>query len=297
MYLGISTGNMQEGSFRADTNISVRKKGDPLGTRVELKNINSFKFISDAIEYEIERQIELIESGEKVKQETRLWDTKAHITKAMRSKEEAADYRYFTEPDLPFVEITEDMLNRVKARMPELPQQRFKRYVKEFNLSDYEADILLDDQALAAYFEHAYKHTQSKQLINWILRNVMGYLKEHKVALHDFKVRPEQLAKLVTLLDEGKINNQAALQVFEEVAASGNDPEIIVKELGLEQIQDTGALEAMVQEIIAGNPKQVEQYKAGNEKLFGFFIGQAMKKSQGKGNPQVFNKLFKKHLG
>lgn len=298
MYLDICTGNMQEGAFRADANVSVRKKGDSkLGTKVELKNINSFKFIADAIDYEIERQILLLEDGGTVKQETRLWDTKEHITKPMRSKEQAADYRYFPEPDLPLVEVTEEWINRLAAVMPELPWQRLQRYTKEYGLSAYEADILIEDPALCTYYEQARKLTQSKQLINWILRNLLAYVNDNRIALDQCNMTPDKLTELVELLDQGVINNRAAQEIFDIVAQTGKSPSVVVKEQGFEQIQDTAALEKIVTEIIAQNPQQVHAYKAGNQKLFGFFVGQAMKKSQGKGNPQVFNDLFKKHLG
>ncbi len=297
MYLRISTGNMQEGSFRADTNISVRKKGDPkLGTRAELKNINSFKFIGDAIEYEIQRQIELLESGQKVRQETRLWDVKEQCSKPMRSKEEAADYRYFEDPDLPLVEITEEMISRVKEIMPELPQQRFERYVNMLGISAYEADVLIEDLELCMYFEEALKHTSSKQLINWVLRDIMGLIKNEKISLAECKITPEKLAQLVALIDQGIINNRTAQEIFAIIAKTGQNPEEVVKEKGLQQIGSTEELEKIVKEIIAQNPGNVAEYKAGKEKLFGFFVGQAMSKSQGKANPKILQELLKKYL-
>lgn len=296
-YLGICSGNMEEGAFRADTNVSVKKKSDTkLGTRCELKNINSFKFIGDAVEYEIERQIQLLESGQKVRQETRLWDTKNKKTIMMRSKEEAADYRYFQDPDLPIIEISEKMIDEVKAIMPELPHNRFERYTTKNGLSAYEAEILIDDIELAEYYEKAHALNPSKSVVNWILRDVMGYLKEHKISLAEFKVTPEKLAKLVTLLEKGTINNRAAQEVFKEVALTGNDPEAIVKEKGLEQIGSVDEIETMVKELLAANAAQVADYKAGNAKLFGFFVGQMMQKTKGKGDPKVIQELLKKHL-
>ena len=297
MYLNISTGNMQEGSFRADTNISVRKKGDPkLGTRAELKNINSFKFIGDAIEYEIERQIDLLESGKKVKQETRLWDTKEHISRPMRSKEEAADYRYFEDPDLPLIEITQEMIDAVKVTMPELPEQRFFRYCTQHGISAYEADILIEDPELCAYFEQASQYTSSKSLVNWILRDLMGLLKEEKISLKECKITPEKLANLVDLLDKGIINNRGAQEVFAIVAKTGQKPEDIVKEHGLEQIQSTDEIEKIIKEVIEKNPAQVAEYRSGKEKMFGFFVGQIMQKTQGKGNPKIIQEILKKYL-
>lgn len=296
-YLGISTGNMEEGAFRADTNISVRKKDDPeLGIRCELKNINSFKFIGNAIEYEIERQIDLLESGGTVAQETRLWDTAKKVSKLMRSKEEAADYRYFPDPDLPLVEINDEWISRVEKLLPELPHEKFERLTQEVGLSPYEAEILVDNKELADYFEKACTLTQSKHLINWILRDLMGYLKEHKLNLTQCKITPERMAQLIELLDKGIINAAAAKEVFELVAQTGQAPADVVKEKGLEQIGSVDELEAIVKEIIAHNPAQVEQYKSGKDKMFGFFVGQAMKKTQGKGNPKIIQELLKKHL-
>lgn len=296
-YLDICSGNMEEGAFRADTNISVRKKNtDKLGTKCELKNINSFKFISDAIEYEIERQIVLLESGEKVKQETRLWDTKERKTTLMRSKEEAADYRYFRDPDLPKIQVDGQMIEQVKHHMPELPSEKFQRLVTQNNLTPYEADILVLDRDLANYFEKAAQITQSKQLINWILRDLMGLLKEQNISLEQSKITPDKLAELVDLLDKQVINNRAAQEVFQIMSQTGQGPRAIVQEKGLEQIGSAEELENIVLEIIKANPNQVAQYKAGSDRMFGFFIGQAMQKTKGKGNPQIFTELFKKHL-
>lgn len=297
-YLHICSGNMEEGAFRADTNISVRKKGaKELGTRCELKNINSFKFISDAIEYEIGRQIDLVESGEKVKQETRLWDTKKKMSAPMRSKEEAADYRYFEDPDLPILDVSEELISRARNRLPELPDQKMERFCKEQGLSEYEAAILVDDLELANYFDEACKFTKSKSLINWILRNLIGYLKESKTELRSCKVTPERLAKLVELIENDTINTRVAQEVFEIVAETGNEPEAIVEEKGLKQIGSSEELETIIKEIIDANPKNVEQYKGGKDRLFGFFVGQAMQKTQGKGNPKIIQELLKKHLG
>lgn len=296
-YLGICSGNMEEGAFRADTNVSVKKKTDTkLGTRCELKNINSFKFIGDAIEYEIERQINLLESGQKVRQETRLWNTHKGETAPMRSKEEAADYRYMTDPDLPLLEVPSSMIEAVQKTMPELPFERFNRYTNKNGLSAYEAEILVDDIDLANYYEAAAKFNPNKQVVNWILRDVMGYLKEHKLSLADFKVTPEKLAKLVSLLETGKINNRTAQEVFLEVASTGHDPEKIVSEKGLEQIGSSDEIEVLVKELLAANPSQVAEYKAGKEKMFGFFVGQMMQKTKGKGDPKMIQELLKKHL-
>ncbi len=296
-YLRICTGNMQDGAFRADTNISVRKKGaTKLGTKCELKNINSFKFIGDAIEYEIERQIGMLEQGGKVLQETRLWNTKTHETEVMRTKEEAADYRFFQDPDLPLIEINNELVVRIQKLLPELPDQKFERFCEKMGLSAYEAEILVEDIELANYFDQAAQYTKSKQLVNWILRDVMGYLKEQKISFIEFKITPEKLAAMVNMVDAGKINNTGAKEVFTIVAQTGQDPEDVVKEKGLEQIGSIEQLEKIVQEIIAQNQKQAQQYRDGNERIFGFFIGQAMKKTSGKGNPKILKELFKQYL-
>lgn len=296
-YLNICTGNMEEGAFRADTNISVRPQGqEKLGTKCELKNINSFKFISDAIEYEIERQISVLESGGKIKQETRLWDTKERKTVPMRSKEEAADYRYFQDPDLPIIKVTQQDIEHAQSSMPELPLEKLERLQKQYNLSQYEADILITDKDLAAYYEQAAQSTSSKSLINWILREVMGTLKEQSISIKEFSLSAQQLAKLVNLLENNIINNRAAQEVFALMLKTKQDPEVIVKEHGLEQIGNTAELEKIIANIIEANPKQVSSYKGGQEKLFGFFVGQAMKQTQGKGNPQLINELLKKYL-
>lgn len=296
-YLGICSGNMEDGAFRADTNISVRKKGaTALGTKCELKNINSFKFISDATEYEIERQILLLEDGGKVRQETRLWDTKNRKTIVMRVKEEAADYRYFPEPDLPDVHISDEMIETIKTAMPELPTQKFERLQKQYGLSAYEAAILIDDRAVSDYFEEAVKHTQSKHLINWLLRDVMGHVKEAKIELAEAKITPIKLAQLVDLIEKGVINNRAAKEVFDVVALDGSEPMAVVKEKGLEQMQSTGEVEAIIKALVAQHPDLVAEYKAGRERVFGFFVGQVMQKTKGKGNPQVIQDLLKQYL-
>ena len=300
-YLGICTGNMEEGAFRADTNISVRKKGaEKLGTRIELKNINSFKFIGDAIEYELERQIETIEAGGSIQQETRLWDSKNQVTIVMRSKEEAADYRYFNDPDLPTIITDDAWIARIKKKLPELPHEKFERFIKKNGLSSYEADILVENIELANYFDAAHKISSSKQVINLILRDLLGYIKEHNLILSECKVTPEKLAAIAELVESGTINNRAAKEVFETVAQTGKEPADIVKEKGLEQIGSIEELEKIVQQIIDENPENVEQYRQAPEdrkqRLSGFFVGQAMKKTQGKGNPKIIQELLKKYL-
>lgn len=273
-----------------------------LGTRTELKNINSFKFIGDAVEHEIERQIELLESGQRVRQETRLWDTKAKQTVLMRSKEEAADYRYFSDPDLPLLEVTDEHLERMRKQLPELPEQKLERYCKEMNLTPYEAEILVGDIALARYFEQAYKIHPSKNIVNWILRDVIGYVNDNKISLDECKVTPKVLADIIKLLEKGTINNHAAKIIFEDIASGnilaglGVELTQVVKEKGLEQVGSRDELDAIIKQIVAENPAQVAEYKSGKDKMFGFFVGVAMKKTQGKGNPAIIQELLKKYL-
>lgn len=297
-YLGICSGNMEEGAFRGDTNISVRKKGQKeFGTKCELKNINSFKFISDAIEYEIERQIELLESGQKVRQETRLWNVKEGKTEVMRSKEEAADYRYLDDPDLPKLETSEEFISNIKIQMPELPYEKFERLCSQKGLTPYEAEIIVSDLDLAKYYEQASKLTNSKQLINWVLRELMALLKDQKISLNECKISPTDLAQLVDLLDKDVINNRAAQEVFAIMAKTGQNPEQIVQEKGLQQMGNQEELEEIIKEIINSNPENVIKYKSGNnERLFGFFVGQVMQKTKGKGNPKLINEILKKYL-
>lgn len=297
-YLGICSGNMEEGAFRADTNISVRKKGETkFGTKCELKNINSFKFIGDAVEHEIERQIELLEEGGRVRQETRLWDTKNKRTIVMRSKEVAADYRFFPDPDLPAIDLDDAYIADIAKNMPELPDAKLQRFCTAYGLTVYEADILIDDQELANYFDTAIQYTKSKQLINWILRDLIGYLNEHKITLLNCKVTPQSLAELVDLIDTGKINNHAAKEIFAQIAAHGGKPIDIMQAKGLEQMGASQELEQLVQSIIAQHPQQVGEYRGGNPRLFGFFVGTVMAQTKGKGNPKIIQELLKKHLG
>ncbi|TET06786.1 Asp-tRNA(Asn)/Glu-tRNA(Gln) amidotransferase subunit GatB [Candidatus Dependentiae bacterium] len=296
-YLNIGTGNMEEGAFRADTNVSIRKKGTTkLGIRCELKNINSFKFIGDAIEYEINRQVTLLEHGEDIVQETRLWNAKNKKTFSMRTKEEAADYRYFQEPDLPLLEITNEWIDRIKQHLPELPHEKFERLCTQQGLSPYEAEILVDDIILANYFEEAHQYSKSKQIINWILRDVLGYLKEHGIPLSEFKVTPKKLSEIIELIETGIINVHAAKELFTIVAQTGQAPADIVKEKGFEQIVSIEKLEPIVKEVIASYPNEKKAYLAGKEKLFSFFVGQIMKKTKGKASPQVIQELLKKEL-
>lgn len=297
-YLGISDANMEEGSFRGDINISVKKKSaQKLGTRVEMKNINSFKFITQAIEYEIQRQIEKLEAGGTISQETRLWDTKDNKTVVMRSKENAQDYRYLTDPDLPVVMIDKAWLKRLKAEIPELPHEKLGRFQSEYNLSLYEAEILSGSIDLAQYFENTVKACKApKQVSNWILRDLLAYMNEHKLELEHMKITPEMLGELIIEIERGVINSKIAQDVFLEMALSGKYPSIIIQEKDLKQIGNESELEAVVLEIIKANPDVVKDYLGGNQRVFAFFVGQAMKATKGKGNPSVLQELFKKNL-
>jgi len=297
MYLGICSGNMEDGAFRADTNISVRKKGAAeLGVKCELKNINSFKFIADAIEYEVERQIELIEAGGQVTQQTRLWDSKERKTYSMRSKEGAADYRYFTDPDLPPVCLTQEFIDAIAAKMPELPDTLFARLISEYGLSEYEAEILVNDKSVADYYQQAYAHYKSKLLINWVMRDVLGFCKESKIAIETIALKPSMLADLIELIESGKINSKIAQDVFKEIIKSGELPRDYIARNNLEQLDDEVTLEKIIIELLANNAQQVAAYRGGQVKLFGFFTGQMMVLTKGRGNPQKIQQLLKKHL-
>lgn len=297
-YLGISDANMDEGSFRADVNVSVKQKeAKELGTKIEVKNINSFKFIAQAIDYEIERQIQDIEAGKKISLETRLWDSKKHQTVFMRSKEEAQDYRYFTEPDLPAIEIDDEWLERVNACIPELPHDKFNRFVSDYGLSPYEADILISDQGISRFFEDVVCGcNHAKQASNWILRDLLGYLKEHKVELHQTKLTAQGVAELIIALEKGTINSKVAQEIFVEMIETGTGASAIITSRGLEQISSVDELEKIVRSIIEKNPDIVEKYRSGNERMMAFFVGQAMKETKGKGNPQIIQDLLKKCL-
>lgn len=297
-YLEISDGNMQEGSFRCDANVSVRPKGShEFGTRTELKNINSFRFVEKAIEYEVERQIEILESGGAVVQETRLFDPDKGETRPMRSKEEAMDYRYFPDPDLLPVEITPAMIDRVRAEMPELPDAKRRRFMADHGLSEYDAGILTASRELADYFEAvAQVAGDAKLAANWVMGELTGYLNRENLEIDQAKVSAERLGGLLKRILDNTISGKIAKEVFEAMWAGEGDADEIIERRGLKQITDTSALEAMVDEVIAANPKQVEQFRAGKEKVLGFFVGQIMKATQGKANPAQVNELLRRKL-
>lgn len=297
-YLGICDGNMEEGSFRCDANVSVMPVGsDTFGTRAEIKNVNSFKFVKAAIDYEIARQIELIEDGGKVVQETRLFDPNKGVTRSMRGKEEAHDYRYFPDPDLVPVVISDDWINRVKSELPELPETKFNRFLTEYSLPEYDADVLTSSRPLADYFEQcAQACNNAKSTANWIMGELTRALNDNGIAVENCPVSPAQLAGLIKLIDGGTISGTIAKKVFEEIWKNGGEAAAIVEQQGLAQVSDTGAIESAIDQIMAANIGQVEEYRGGKDKVFGFFVGQVMKAMKGKANPAVVNDLLKQKL-
>lgn len=299
LYLEICDGNMEEGSLRCDANISLRPMGETgLGTKAELKNMNSFRFVKAALEYEIKRQRALLAAGREIVQETRLWDTAANQTVSMRGKEEAHDYRYFPDPDLVPVRISKEWIETLTKNLPELPAARLIRFQAEYDLPEYDAEVLTSDKALADYFEAAVKEfPRPKQVSNWIMVELMRELKKEEAGIAACRVTPTALAHLLSLVEKGAISGKLAKTVFEEMVATGQDPEAIVKEKGLTQISDTGALESLAQEIIAAHPQEVANYRAGKTKVMGFFVGQLMKKTRGQANPQLANEIFQRLLG
>ena len=299
MYLEVCDGNMEEGSFRCDANVSIMPKGETkFGTRAELKNINSFRFVQKAIEYEIKRQKALIMDGGKVVQETRLWDTQKGITVSMRGKEEAHDYRYFPDPDLVPIEIDNGWIEKIRKTLPELPSDKVKRFVADYGIPEYDAEVLSVSRALANYYEETARLSgQPKAASNWIMGDLLRFLKEDDREIEESSVTPTHIAEMIKLIDNGTISGKIAKTVMEEMYKTGKMPEDVVKEKGLVQVTDTGAIEKVIDEVLAENADSVAAYRSGKEKLFGFFVGQVMKKSQGKANPAVLNDLLKKKLG
>ncbi len=296
-YLGTCDGNMQEGSLRADVNVSVRKKGETeLGTRCEIKNVNSIKFMQMAIDYEANRQVDILEEGGSIDQETRLFDIKKNETRSMRTKEDAHDYRYFPDPDLLPLELNDDFINEIKKEIPELPDEKKKRFIEKFNLSPYEANILVSDIETSKYFENVSKNSDVKLATNWITGELFALLNNKSIEITESPITSENLAKLINLIKDGTISGKIAKTVFEIMADSGKDPKKIVEEKGLKQQSDPKELEKIIDKVISDNPKNVEAYKSGKDKLFGFFVGQVMKQSNGKANPQLVNEILKKKL-
>jgi aspartyl-tRNA(Asn)/glutamyl-tRNA(Gln) amidotransferase subunit B len=298
-YIDICDGNMQEGSFRCDANVSIRPKGqEALGTRTELKNINSFKFLEKAINLEVDRQQDILEEGGEVVQETRLYDAVKHQTRSMRSKEEANDYRYFPDPDLLPVEISDELLAEIKSQLPELPVEKKARFVKDFGLSDYDADILTSQKALADYFEATLKDNASnaKLCANWVMGELSAALNKAQKSIQDSPISPQDLSLLIQRIGDDTISGKIAKDVFKAMWDEQGSADDIIEAKGLKQVTDTGAIEAVVDEIIANNAPQVEQFKSGNEKILGFFVGQVMKATQGKANPKIINQILKSKL-
>src|SRR6056300_1803419 len=300
-YLGTCDGNMQEGSLRADVNVSVRPKNSKdFGTRCEIKNVNSIKFMQMAIDYEANRQVDLIEEGKSIDQETRLFDTKKNETRSMRSKEDAHDYRYFPDPDLLPLEVTDEFIDNLKKDIPELPDDKKKRFIDEFKVSPYEATILVSDIDTAKYFEEVVakmgKNQDIKLAVNWITGELFALLNSKNLEISQSPISAKNLAKLVNLIKNGTISGKIAKTIFELMMDGDKDPQIIVEEKGLKQESDPKALEALIDKIINDNREKAIEYKNGKEKLFGFFVGQAMKVSGGKANPQLINEILKKKL-
>ena len=296
-YLGTCDGNMQEGSLRADVNVSVKKKGEEkLGTRCEIKNVNSIKFMQMAIIYEANRQVDLLEDGKIIDQETRLFDTKKNETRSMRSKEDAHDYRYFPDPDLLPLEVTNDLIDKIKKEIPELPDEKKKRFIEKFNLTSYEATILVSDIETSKYFEEVIKDSDIKLATNWITGELFALLNEKNLEISKSPISSKNLSKLINLIKNGTISGKIAKTVFELMIESDKDPELIVNEKGLKQESDPKELENLIDNIIKDNHDKVNEYKSGKDKLFGFFVGQAMKVSGGKANPKLVNEILKNKL-
>ena len=296
-YLGTCDGNMQEGSLRADVNVSVRKKGSKdLGTRCEIKNVNSIKFMQMAIAYEANRQVDLIEEGKKIDQETRLFDTKKNETRSMRSKEDAHDYRYFPDPDLLPLEIDDEYINKIKLEIPELPDEKKKRFIDKFNLTPYEATILVSDIETSKYFEEVIKDSDVKLSTNWITGELFALLNEKGLDISDSPISSKNLSKLINFIKNGTISGKIAKTIFEIMAEKDEDPEKIINEKGLKQESNPEELEKLIDQILNDNQDKVTEYKSGKDKLFGFFVGQAMKVSGGKANPKLLNEILKTKL-
>jgi len=298
-YLEICDGNMEEGSFRCDANVSIRPAGtDTFGTRVELKNMNSFRHVENALTYEIERQKASIEDGRELAQETRLWDEDKGVTVSMRGKEEAHDYRYFPDPDLLPLVIDEAWIDKVRATLPELPDEKRARFVEAYGIPSYDAEVLTSSRALADYFEVCVNHfPEAKTVSNWVMGSVLAVLKAENKTIEEFPVSPERLAELLSLIDSGVISGKIAKAVFDDMVSTGKAPETIVQEKGLVQVTDTDEISEVINQVLNEHEKEVGDYKGGKTKLFGFFVGQVMKATGGKANPKIVNEILKEKLG
>ena len=298
-YTDISDCKMEEGSLRCDVNISLKEKGSKvLGTKAEIKNMNSFKAVQKAIEYEIERQADILDDGGKIVQETRTWDEEKGVTRTLRTKEEAHDYRYFPEPDLVPMVISKEWIDETRAALPELPDSKKKRYVEQYGLPVYDAQVITSSKAMASFFDQVLEQYQdAKAASNWMMGELLRLVNSSNMEMEDIKVQPGQLVELLTLLDKGTINGKIAKKVFEEMFATGANPGEIVEKQGLVQISDEGAIKAIVAQVVANNPKSVEDYNSGKTQALGFLVGQVMKESKGKANPALVNQLLKELLG
>ena len=295
-YIGSCDGNMEKGNLRADVNVSVKREGEKLGTRCEIKNVNSIKFIQQAIEFEANRQVNIIESGEEIIQETRLFDPNKCETRSMRSKEESHDYRYFPDPDLPPLIISDEKVNSLKEKLPELPDEKKSRFIRKFNLSSYDAELIVNDRDTALFFEKLVKDRDSKIVTNWITGEVFSYLKKNNKEMKNSGITPEKIGSLIDLIVEDKISNRQAKEVFEEYMKSSDDADIFIEKKGLVQLSDKSEIYKIIDKVLLDNPKMVDDYKKGKDKLFGFFIGQVMKISKGKANPKLANELLVERL-
>lgn len=297
-YLGVSDGNMQEGSLRCDVNISVRPIGQKeFGTKVEIKNMNSFSAIQKAIDYEIERQIEAVEAGETIPQETRLWDESSQQTFSMRSKEGSSDYRYFPEPDLGPIEVSQDQLSTWHSELPELPAQKRVRYEEEMELSAYDARVLTDDRTVAEYFEAVVSAGATAKLAaNWITQDISAYLNKNKLTITEIALKPEELAELIELIEKSTISNKIGKDILPDLLEKGGSPKALVEKKGLVQVSDPSVIEPLIDGVIAAHPEELEKYRGGKKKMLGFFVGQVMKASKGKADPKLTNQLLQKKL-
>lgn len=295
-YLGTCDGNMDEGSMRADVNVSVRRPGEGLGTRCEIKNVNSVRFVQQAIEYEARRQIEILEDGGQIDQETRLFDTAKGVTRSMRSKEEAHDYRYFPDPDLLPLELDGEWVNEIARGLPELPDEKKARFIEKLGLSPYDAAVLVAEKESADFYEKVARGRDGKLCANWVITEYFGVLNKSGQSMEDFVITAEKLGGLIDLISDNTISNRLAKDVFALMVETGKDAATIVEEKGMKQVTDTGAIEKVIDEVMAANADKVAEYRSGKDKLFGFFVGQTMKASGGKANPAAVNELLKKKL-
>ncbi len=295
-YIETCDGNMEQGSLRADCNVSVRKPNGDLGTRCEIKNLNSIKFISQAIQYEAERQVEILENGGVIDQETRLFDTSTGETRSMRSKEDAHDYRYFPDPDLLPLELSDSQISEIRSDMPELPDQLVERLISEYGITKYDANVIVEEKEYVRYYENSAKNRDGKLVVNWMTSELFGLLKKNNIQFNQNPISPNHLNELVELIENKTISGKIAKDVFEIMFATSKSPKVIVKEKGLEQVTDDSAIEVFVDQVINENNDKVKEYLSGKDKLFGFFVGQVMKVSQGKANPGLVNKILKSKL-